>query len=173
MKELAQDRLAELLWHGARTRDVRGAWQHRAAASAGGIHPLHLLIFSRGSREALLYDPLRHCAHELDTVAQALVDAVDQSMILDDAGDATLLLLAAEVNRAAAAYEDPLSLVWRDAGCLIATLQLVASWLSLVSCPLGILGEPLLEACGAQGHLIAAGVLAVGERAAGCDGDAM
>ncbi len=76
---------------------------------------------------------------------------------------ATLLTLAAEHGRTETAYERSDSLTWRDAGCLLATLQLVSVWLGLAACPLGVLGDAIVAACDPTGLLCGAGVLAVGE----------
>ena len=166
MFALSEARLSELLWHAVRARDVRGDWQHRAAASAGGLHPIQVLVFARATRDVVLYEPTHHHALVLDEIdSHLLCAALDQTLFLGEAADATLLLLAAEMNRTASAYENSKSLVWRDAGCLLATLQIVCSWLSIASCPLGVLGEPLLAACGASGQLVATGLLVVGEPA--------
>lgn len=164
MSPVSDDRLSELLWHAARAREARGAWQHRAAASAGGLHPIHLLVIPAAGRGVAIYDPTRHRNRVLDGIEpDALRAAVDEVLVVDSCREATLILLAAEVNRTASVYENAESLVWRDAGCLLATLQLVCAWLSMACCPLGVLGAPLLRACGADGSVVAAGLLAVGE----------
>lgn len=164
MRALSEDRLSELLWHAARTRDGQGEWQHRAAASAGGIHPIQLLLFSYGSDQAALYDPVRHRLQILATVdTDALRVALEATIFFSSARDATLILLAAECAKTAEAYEHEVSLVWRDAGVVLATLQLVSTWLTLASCLLGPKGDALVTACGVQGRLTAAGLLVVGE----------
>lgn len=159
--------LGALLWHSARTRETRSgdAWQRRAAPSAGGIHPIQLLAVEPGRDEVLLYDPLRHAMSPLadvETVEVAAVRAVFHEVLPEAKG--TFLVLAADHERTRAGYTNPESLVWRDAGCVLATLQLVACWLGIGSCPLGILGGKLVSLVAPGGELTAAGVLAVGER---------
>lgn len=163
MGALSDDHLSEFLWHSARTRDGQGEWQHRAAASAGGIHPIHLILFRHRSNEAELYDPVRHRLLLLaSTDRNALRAAVEAAFFVAPAREATLILLAAERSKTAESYEHEVSLVWRDAGALLATMQLVSTWLTLATCPLGPCGDALVTACHADGHLTAAGLLIVG-----------
>jgi SagB-type dehydrogenase family enzyme len=147
---LTTDALSELLWHGARTRttsDDALLWQHRAAASAGGLHPLELVVLRRGEEGVLRYDPVRHTLDELcdvDLERLAVAKTKLDKVISSASGD--LIVLLADVSRTAAVYENARSLVWRDAGCLFATLHLVASALGLGMCQLGVLGHAVATA---------------------------
>jgi hypothetical protein len=58
---------------------------------------------------------------------------------------ATLLWLAACEERTAACYENAESLVWRDAGTLLATVGLTAHAMGLQAATLGVTGEPLIS----------------------------
>ncbi len=157
--------LGELLWHSARTRETRSwdAWQRRAAPSAGGLHPIQLLAVEPDRDEVLLYDPFRHALAQLIGVGTEEVAAVRRGFheVLPKA-KGTFLVLAAEHARTLAGYTNPESLLWRDAGCLLSIVQLVACWLGLGSCPLGVLGGDLVSLVAPGGELTAAGVLAVG-----------
>ena len=50
----------------------------------------------------------------------------------------------AESGKTASKYENPESLVWRDAGTLLGYMSLVAEALRLQFCPLGLTGDPEL-----------------------------
>ena len=166
MSGISLGRISALLWHSARTRETLsdGELQHRASPSAGGIHPIWLLVLHPSAPGCQLYDPFRHSLRHLDhvgpsVVANALAEFRD---ILPDAHGA-FLVLAAEHGLTHARYSNANSLVWRDAGCLLATVQLVATWLGVASCPLGSLGESLVCSPAFGDELIPGGVIALGE----------
>jgi len=73
------------------------------------------------------------------------------------------LVLAAALSRTDAAYEHPESLVWRDAGSLLAVLHLTATALDLGFCILGPLGHDIVMGLRGPPTLIAVGTAAVGE----------
>lgn len=140
--------VAALLWHAARTRgsESRGPhrrWETRAAPSAGGIHPVHLAICRFGTdRRALRYDPVRHALVPLpipqQQVARFLADVQDVVY-----GRSTVIALLTDPAATNRWYERGESLVWRDAGCQLMTLQVVATGLGLGSCMLGLEGQLL------------------------------
>ena len=160
--------LGALLWHAARTRATREGdeWEKRAAPSAGGLHPIHLLVLPSDRDDVLLYDPLSHSLQKL-----AGANALDVVQLRAEFHEVVptargvFLVLAADGERTRSGYTNPDSLVWRDAGCLIATTQFVASWLGLGSCPLGVLGGGVVDLVAPSGGLTPAGVLALGTRA--------
>lgn len=165
LRPIRLERLGALLWHAARTRaKYGGIWEHRAAPSAGGLHPIELVITGNSDEQAFRYNPTRHALERLVNIDATLLQAAcaDLRTVVPTA-DGALILLAADLGRTAAAYENAESLVWRDAGCLIAMLQIVGAWLELGCCPLGTLGRNLLQTIGAESQLIATGVVIVGE----------
>lgn len=163
---LTRDALGELLWHGARTRatsDDAPVWQHRAASSAGGLHPLEIVILRRDALGALRYDPIRHALDELADVDHeqlARARAKLGAIIPRSMGD--LIVLLADFSRTGAAYKNARSLVWRDAGSLFATLHLVAAALGLGMCQLGVLGHAVANAISLPTDFEAVGVASVG-----------
>lgn len=165
LRPVSIERLGVWLWHAARTRGSgRNGWEHRAAPSAGGLHPIELVLIPENATEAYHYDPLRHTLGKLTDIDMAnhRRACADLRAIVPSA-HGFLVLLAGHLARTAALYENPASLLWRDAGCLLATLQLVACWLNLGICPLGALGQELTRALSADEQLVAAGTLVVGE----------
>jgi hypothetical protein len=112
----------------------------------------------------LLYDPLHHSLQQLagvNALDVARVRAEFHEVLSSARGD--FLVLLADVERTRAKYANPDSLIWRDAGCLLATAQLVACWLGLGSCLLGVLGGGAVDLVAGPSKLSPAGVLAVGE----------
>lgn len=158
----SRDALGALLWHGARVRSMVGGREGRAAPSAGGLHPLSLVVVEQPLVVATLYDPIRHALARLEVdetdVGRACSSLVE---VLPDARGSFVFALA-DFERTAAAYEHSESLVWRDAGCLFATLHLTAAALGLGSCLMGILGAELAAIVVRDQRVLPVGVLAVG-----------
>ena len=78
-------------------------------------------------------------------------------------GRPTYLVLLGETGLVGAAYENPVSLLWRDAGALLATLHLCATSLGLGFCPLGVLGAEFAEAIfPGDATVVGCGVAAIG-----------
>ncbi len=76
-----------------------------------------------------------------------------------------ILWFAAQFARTRAFYEQADSLVWRDAGALVATVALLAETLDLACCPLGVTGEPLLsQVLGSDDAVVGAGGCMIGAR---------
>lgn len=168
--QLSDEQLADLLWHGARVRETGTGrlgvpWQHRAAPSSGGIHPIQLFVRNRGSDEVQLYDPVAHVLLSIAATRRESLLVLDGqvSAAAPRALGATLIFIA-DVNRTAAAYENADSLVWRDAGAFMMVLQLVAEYLELAFCPIGVLGTALMDALALPTGWVAAGTCVVGAR---------
>jgi hypothetical protein len=135
----------------------------RPSPSAGAIHPIHLILALPGVAPFMRYDAIDHVL--VETPTQLVASEVHRAMqgVLP-APDATLVLLAAEVGKTAAKYEHPASLVWRDAGALLAVLGLSAHALGLGFCPLGVTGEPWVSGLLEQQGLFGVGAAFVGRR---------
>jgi SagB-type dehydrogenase family enzyme len=167
---LLGEQLAELLWHGARVRETGSGrlglqWQHRAAPSSGGIHPIHLFVRKRGNDEIHLYDPFAHALLSVATISkEPLVLLDEQVTAAAPTALGTVLILMADAHRTAAAYEHAHSLVWRDAGAFMMTLHLVAEYLKLAFCPVGVMGTALVDALGLPSGWMAAGTCVVGSK---------
>ncbi len=146
--------VAGLLWHAAGIQDRAPSGragipvERRASPSAGGLHPIHLVcINGDGDGRVRLYDAHDHAFHVLD-VDHEDVSAKNAAVVGEILGASRgcTLRLVADVGKVEAAYENPESLVLRDAGCVVAVLCLCAEWLGLTACPLGFLGDELLAA---------------------------
>lgn len=167
---ISDDALGSWLDLGCRALLVEGSVygfdiSFRPAPSAGAIHPIHLLLAMPGSSTWRRYDAIDHA---LIDVPSAL-DAREVHKAMQDvmsASDGTLVLFAAEVGKTAAKYDHPASLVWRDAGALLAVMGLAAHARSLGFCPLGVTGEPWIGRLLEQRGLFGAGAAFVGTRTA-------
>ena len=134
----------------------------RPSPSAGAIHPVDVLLVHGASR-VFRYAPLTHRL-EILRVSQpehlsAFIHECHQ-MLPEASG--TAIVLVGHINRVAARYERPASLLWRDGGVLLQTLALVATAYRLAFCPLGILGTPVVHAIGLAEHISAVGVALIG-----------
>lgn len=147
---LTDNILSELLWYSAKTLSLQKQengylWQHKPSPSAGGRHPIDLLLFSRKTSKVRLYDSLAHSLCEIRVESSLLKDFIEFINEILQVGEATIIMFAAQFDRTLSKYEYGESLVWRDAGALLATISLVAEALGLHSCALGVTGEPLLS----------------------------
>lgn len=142
-------------------------WQHRPTPSAGGRHPVDLLVIHLQDSSPIvhLYQPEPHALAKLkvaNTSLEKLCKLVNEVVSQEEA---TILWFGAQFDRTLSKYENGESLVWRDVGALLATISLVAECLGLNSCGLGITGEPFIsELLASNGQVIGVGGLLVGRR---------
>lgn len=161
LDSITLDEIEPLLWHACRTRSTNGStWQGRSAPSAGGLHPIELFLVGLGTEDAFHYDPVRHVLGRVVADALRTQEGARALRAVLPENRGAIVLLAGDRSRVEARYENPDSLLWRDAGSFIAVLQLVATWLGLGSCPLGVLGESLIGVLAPE--LVAVGSFAVG-----------
>ncbi len=112
---------------------------------------------------AHLYDAMRHALMELVVSPESVTELREQVRAILPAAEGAIALMVGDHRFTATAYANPESLVWRDAGCLLATLHICAEWLGLALCPVGILGQSFVDSVDAGGTAIAAGGCVVGE----------
>lgn len=155
------EEIGALLWYAARIHTgTRESVQHRTSASAGGLHPIDILLLRR--RRLYWYDALQHGLVRVK-ISRDIVDGVysDSRRLLPDArGD--LLVLAGHLEVTSAKYEYAPSLLWRDAGCVLQSVYLTGTWLRLGVCALGILGSELVVGAYASPAVLGVGVCVVG-----------
>lgn len=164
--------LAALLWAVAKVYAQRptenGRWQHRSTPSAGGRHPIDLVLTGQASpADLLLYDPVAHALVALapdDAAGIAALAAVAKGCTGTEAG--VVMWHVAQPARTEARYIHAESLVWRDAGALVATTAIVCEAMGLACTPLGATGEPWLSAVlASDGRVVGVGGCVVGSRA--------
>jgi SagB-type dehydrogenase family enzyme len=150
-RPVSKEQLSELLWYTAKVKSLQMQdhgyiLTHRGAPSAGARHPIDIIIYDPKMFEKdyfYYYNPFDHSLNQIANADTAsLINHVGQIVPI---GDGTLLWFVAHTQRTAAKYENPESLIWRDSGALINSIQLTCTALKLNSCPIGSLGEPYIS----------------------------
>ncbi|WP_154707629.1 hypothetical protein [Marinobacter vinifirmus] len=159
--------LGRFLWHACRTRGVGASelgfdLEHRASPSAGAIHPIHVGMRWPGDDRWWLYRPRTHELAEIRRASDELSGLYEHSQEVLRADDAIRILFLAEPGKTLGKYHDGCSLIWRDAGSLLAVMAFTATALGLNFCPLGITGEPWASNLGDQGKLVGVGLALIG-----------
>ena len=164
--------LSTLLAYTAKVKSVKvmlndSIVTRRFSASAGGVHPIDLLLSMPApitNRQLYYYNPFYHqyVSLKLSQADQlAFFEHVNECLPL---GEGVLIWMLAHLHRTERHYENPLSLVWRDAGALLNVLQLSATALEYNSCPVGTLAEPFIQCLFKEsGPIISAGGIIVGK----------
>ena len=164
------EQIGQLFWRTARCQRTTDSpfgfqLQQRAVPSAGAIHPIHLLAQMPGDTSAWArYNPLTH-ALDLIGSSAGVLDPLRKhadEVVLAEPG--ILLVFVAEPQMSSAKYENPESLVWRDAGVLQGALAIASEDLGLNFCLLGITGDPWVGLLSEQCQLIGVGLAALGAR---------
>jgi SagB-type dehydrogenase family enzyme len=165
--ELDSDDLSKLLLLSYRavsriTSDLGFELSMRPVPSAGAIHPIHLLIASASSNKWHRYAPFDHSLMEVPQGMLSVTEAVNAISLAIHPQKGTIIWLAAEIGKTSSKYEHAESLIWRDAGVLIAQLGLVSSYLGLNFCPLGMTGGSWAQALNQDQLICGVGVAIVG-----------
>ena len=136
----------------------------RPSPSAGAIHPVETL-FIHGASSILRYAAINHQIEVLRVSHQEALEAFvrDCHQILPLASG-TAIVLIGDMNRVSTFYERAESFLWRDGGVLMQTLALVATAYRLAFCPLGILGDLVVDSLGLPEWASAVGVAMIGRR---------
>ena len=146
--------LSTLLWTVGKTLSQRVTllaherWEHRGVPSAGGKHPIDLLVmdWTRTPGALHLYDPLSHSLRVLKGFPSALNVSLSRAAEACVGWRAGLVIWhVVQVARTASAYRYPDTLIWRDSGVLTGAMAIVSAAVGLSCVPLGITGEPWLS----------------------------
>lgn len=160
--------LAYFFWNTARIQGTLGSalgfvQTFRPVASAGAVHPIHILVKRPASSTWCRYEPSMHAMIALPTFTNSLSDVDEKIGSAVDAANATILLYVAEPGMTAAKYQNEASLIWRDAGALLGHSALVAADMGLSYCPLGLTGNVWAKRLNQQGQLAGVGVALLGK----------
>ncbi|KAA1249194.1 SagB/ThcOx family dehydrogenase [Mycobacterium simiae] len=173
--------LAALLHRAARVqrrenaRDERGTLgevTQRPAPSGGARHSLEIYLVARDiaglATGAYHYDPFDHALHQLGPWTSELEQTLDRTTVQAaqmNAPPPASLYLASYAARTTWKYQGmALSLIYRDAGCLLQTLTLAATDVGLASCITARLEAPITAPFlrGRDQEFVHAGNLALG-----------
>ena len=147
------DDVSSVLAHSCRPRcatnsSARRMWESRPSPSAGGTHSIDLLLLnlSQFPDAVWQYDPWSHGIGEISlfgpTHARRLIKI---ALDVFDQPEAVVVWFVGQPHILSAFYENPESLLWRDAGALLSTLYLVIGALGLKCRALGPSGSPVVE----------------------------
>lgn len=152
---VALSSVAELLWYAVGWKGYAPsgraglpiAWS--TSPSSGGLQSINVVCVSDDSSAPRLYDPINHAFFVLRADSQ-LVHLENRKDVWSVAGvhNGCTLRLVGDRSKLDAAYVNAESLVFRDAGAVLATVCLCAEWLGLSACPLGFLGNAMLPLLG-------------------------
>ncbi len=145
--------LSNILWYTAKVKktllqDNGYILTHRGTPSAGARHPIDILIIDATLLDSNLphyYNPIEHSLNRIDLPAQLVANFFEHVNVIVNTTNATILWFIAHPDRTATKYENPESLIWRDAGALINSIQLTCTALNVSCCPIGSLGEPYIS----------------------------
>jgi Nitroreductase family len=147
--------VSELLWYAigykgyaeAGRAGLPIAWS--ASPTSGGLQAVQIVCISDDGSAPRLYDAKRHefAILEANPKSATSENAAAVRAVTGTHRGCTLRLIG-DRSKLFAAYENADSLLYRDAGCIVATLCLCAEWLKLSACPLGFLGQSMLPLLG-------------------------
>jgi SagB-type dehydrogenase family enzyme len=145
--------LSDILWYTAKVKktfvqDNGYILTHRGTPSAGARHPIDMLIINEELFNTNLphyYNPFEHSLNRLGVPQQTVKNFITHVDEVVPKTNATLIWFIAHPKRTAAKYENPESLIWRDAGALINSIQLTCTALNINCCAIGTLGEPYIS----------------------------
>lgn len=149
---LTTNQLGQLLWLGSKSREIRKVgsniiWESRQFPSAGGCHPIELMIIQNvDSRlRASLYDSKAHALCELEPKGgewlEKLWNAISDAVPIEDG---IAMQFVAQPQATGSKYDNPDTLIWRDAGAVTCTICLAAQVLNMACKPFGATGNPFV-----------------------------
>lgn len=165
---LADRQLDELLWFSAKVIQIQFrsngyTLTQRPSASAGARHPVDLVVVKPAQpRQLYYYNPFEHTLNALKldkNEVASFIDHVNENIVI---GETTLIWFIAHPDRTAAKYDNPQSLIWRDAGALLHCIQSTCAAMGLGSCPIGTLAEPYISQLFKDSTILSAGGIIIG-----------
>jgi SagB-type dehydrogenase family enzyme len=151
-RKLSLEEISAVLWASSKVKNLAVQENgyiltHRPASSAGARHPIDLVVTSStlNCNEFHYYNPFDHTLNKLDLVNFSIDAFLHHIASVISLGEGTIIWFICHPQRTSAKYENFQSLVWRDAGVLIHSIQIACCGLSLNSCPVGSLGEPFIS----------------------------
>jgi len=167
---ISLQQLSNILWYTAKVKqtfvqDNGYILSHRGTPSAGARHPIDILIINQTLLDSNLphyYNPIGHSLNRLDLPAQINLNFLNHINAIISTTSATIIWFIAHLERTAAKYDNPESLIWRDAGALINSIQLTCTAMNVNCCPIGSIGEPYIGDFFNQDGIFGAGGVLIG-----------
>lgn len=128
-------------------------WQSRLSPSAGGTHSIDLLLLRvpEHGEALMMYDAFGHTLNAAKlSDSQSRLALLQAAMEVKHEPEAVILWFAAQPHILETYYENSESLLWRDAGALVAVFYFVAAALGLRCCAIGATGDPMINGLNAQ-----------------------
>ncbi len=159
-------RFGELLYltHSAKNSYVNDAGfevEQRNVISSGALHAVHILFNHPSQPNWYWYDPHTHCATELDLPRNVLAEQARD--FFSSSRLATVIWYVADVELISAKYDNPETLIWRDAGAVQSMHSLISEQIGLAYCPLGISGIVEAALVSNERQLVGVGLALVGD----------
>lgn len=148
-------------------KDDYGVTVSRSAApSAGGRHPIDILVGLQGKEDRLLYlyQPIGHSLKRLCVAKELQRDFLKDVEQTLPFGESTLLWFSVQYMRTASKYSDPMSLIWRDVGAQLCCFQQAAKYAGVDTCPIGYLAEETFDKMFECEKLLSGGGLIIGKK---------
>lgn len=151
--QLRSEDVSSLLWFCSRTiqtkqEDSGFVWQHRPVPSAGGRHPIDIILCNYAGDESniYIYDPCSHSLARLKNIDNtSLKKFVTVINDIIDTKNATIVWFIGQFYKTLAKYENGECFVWLDAGILLGNIYLITEALSFKCCAIGMTGEPWIS----------------------------
>jgi SagB-type dehydrogenase family enzyme len=152
-RKLSLEEISKVLWSAAKVKEIQGQADgymltRRPSASAGARHPIDILIISpalENNQNIYYYNPFDHSLNKLGIEKQVLTEFSHHANSILSIYEGSLVWFLSHPDRTSTKYDNPLSLIWRDAGALIHSFQVACSGLNINSCAIGTLGEPFMS----------------------------
>lgn len=140
--DISTETLATLFWVVSRHKMTFGSDPNRVrtpVGTAGALASVQTLIVEHNQR-VWFYEPRRHCAAIVSVNQKEIMHVRREAQLFFECEQGVILIFLADRKRVEFYYENPASLVLREAGVIIGTMALACEALGLAFCPLGTLG---------------------------------
>jgi hypothetical protein len=140
--EITDQDLSSLLWFTQRHTGIFSNQSDRVTTpipTFGGLASVRTIVV-QPNLTSWIYDPINHRAGIIDSSAEIKNNIRRDGMQFFNIANGSVLLFAASKQFVSEYYNDPNSLVLREAGILMGILALVSEALNLSFCPLGTPG---------------------------------
>lgn len=138
------------------------AVEQRNVISSGALHVVNILFNQPLQPNWYWYDPHTHSAIELDLPSSVLAEKA--RCFFESCTLSTVIWYVADFDLISSKYDNPISLIWRDAGAVQSMHSLISEQIGLAYCPLGISGIAEAALLSNERKLEGVGLALVGDR---------